>query len=67
MAVYVADAHVQRLVSVVKMASVLDCVLPKSSVLLWFSLWAKGLGILPKKCFLFTVGNICLIKRFTSG
>jgi hypothetical protein len=41
---YVADghAHVQRLVSVVKMATVLG-LLPKSSVLVCF-LWAKGLN-----------------------
>jgi hypothetical protein len=34
--------HVQRLVSVVKMATVLESVLPKSGVLLYVFLWAKG-------------------------
>jgi hypothetical protein len=35
-------AHVQKLVSVVKMATVLECILLKSSVLLCIFLWAKG-------------------------
>jgi hypothetical protein len=49
MTVYVAAVHayVQTLVSVVKMATVLEDILPKSSVLLFvlfFCLWAKGLN-----------------------
>jgi hypothetical protein len=36
-------AHVQRLVSVVQMATVFEGILPKSSVLLCVFLWAKGL------------------------
>jgi hypothetical protein len=37
-------AHVQRLVSVVKTATVLGSVLPKSSVILCVILWSKGLN-----------------------
>jgi hypothetical protein len=37
-------AQVQRLVSVVKMATVLEGVVPKSSVLLCVFLWTKGLN-----------------------
>jgi hypothetical protein len=46
MSVYVAHAHahVQRLVSVVKMATVLEGVLTKSSILLCVLLWAKELN-----------------------
>jgi hypothetical protein len=60
--------HVQRLVSVVKMATVLErnteekrflCVLcaQKDSMQRTFT----------KKCFLFTVGSVCRVKRFTTG
>jgi hypothetical protein len=37
-------AQVQRLVSVVKMATVLEGVLPKSDVLLCVLLWARALN-----------------------
>jgi hypothetical protein len=63
MTAYVADAnaHVQRLVSVVKMATVLEDVLPKNSVLLRVCFCGqKGSmqRIFIKKCFLFTTGNV---------
>jgi hypothetical protein len=61
-------AHVQRLVSVVKMPTLLESILPKSSVLLCIFLWAKGLNAEDiHKCFLFTVGSVCDIKRFITG
>jgi hypothetical protein len=49
------------------MATVL-CILPKSSVLLCV-LWAKRLGAkdIRKDIFLFTVGSVCRVKRFTAG
>jgi hypothetical protein len=63
-------AHVQRLVSVVKMATVLEeCTNEEQRSLVHF-LWAKGLDakyIHKKKCFLFMVGSVCCVKRFTSG
>jgi hypothetical protein len=46
-----AHAHVLRLVSVVRMATVLEELILKSNVL----------------CFMFTLGNVCLIKRFIPG
>jgi hypothetical protein len=63
MTVYVADAlaHIQRVVSVVKMATVLQDVLPTSSILLCV-LGVKGLNakdIYKKKCYLFTAGSVC--------
>jgi hypothetical protein len=69
MIVYVVDAHahVQRLVSVVKMAIVLEegCIEEQRSFLRF--LWAKGLNAkdITKKCFLFTVGSVYHVKRFT--
>jgi hypothetical protein len=68
MRVYVADAyaHVQRLVSVVKMRPCLRSILPKSSVLLCVSLGrrtqCKGYSL--KKYFLFTVASVCRVKKF---
>jgi hypothetical protein len=51
------------------MATVLQVILPKSSVLLCFFLWTKDSmkRIFLKKCFLFTVGSVCRVKRFTAG
>jgi hypothetical protein len=61
-----AHAHVQRLVSVVEMATVLEGVLPKSSVLLCVFCWQKDSmqRIFINKCFLFTVGSVCHVKGF---
>jgi hypothetical protein len=71
MAIWVADAqaHVQRLVSVVKRGTVLEgCNTEQQRPVLRF-LWAKGLDakIFIKKCFLFTVESVCLVKRFIIG
>jgi hypothetical protein len=45
MTVWVAEAHahVERLVSMVKLATVFEGILLKSSVVVGFFLWAKGL------------------------
>jgi hypothetical protein len=72
MTLQVADphAHVQRLVSVVKMATLLGGLLPKSSVLLCVCLLrAKGplQRIFIKQCFLFTAGSVSRVKWFTTG
>jgi hypothetical protein len=40
----IAHGHVQKLVSVVKMATVLKGVLPKSNVMFCISLWTKELN-----------------------
>jgi hypothetical protein len=36
---------------------------------LYFILWTKGLNAkdIHKKCFLFTLGNVCRVKRFRLG
>jgi hypothetical protein len=64
-----SHAHIQRLVSVVKMATVLEGKLPNSSVLLCVFCGQKDLvqRIFRKKCFLFTVGNVYRLKQFTTG
>jgi hypothetical protein len=51
-------AHVQKLVSVVKMVAVLLCIFcgQKDSMQ----------RIFIKKCFLFMVGSVCSVKRFTT-
>jgi hypothetical protein len=71
MTVYVADAHthVQRLVSVVKMATVLEVCTTVISVQLCVLCWQKDSmqRTFIKKCFLFTVGSVCRVKRFTTG
>jgi hypothetical protein len=67
MTVSVTDVHgrVQGLISVVKMATVL----PKNSVIFYDFLWAKGLNAkdIINKYFMFTVGSVCRVKRFTAG
>jgi hypothetical protein len=60
----------QRLLSVVEVAPCLRSVLPKSSVLLCAFLVGKRTQckrIFIKKCFLFTLGSVCRVKRFISG
>jgi hypothetical protein len=60
-----AHAHIQRLVSVVKMTTVLEgCTTEEQCSVVRF-LWAKGLNA--KKLFLFTVGSVCRVKLFTTG
>jgi hypothetical protein len=67
MTVYVSDAHahVQRLLSVVKMATVLEGILPKGRVHLCF-FYGKKFSMqrkFVKKCFVFTVGSVCRVNR----
>jgi hypothetical protein len=64
-----ADAHVKRLVSVVKMATMLEGIVPKTSVLLCIFRGQKDSiqRISIMKCFLFMVGSVCRIKRLTTG
>jgi hypothetical protein len=61
--------HVQRLVSVVKMANVLEDVLPKSrDRLCGFCVQKDSVqSIFINKCFLFTVGSYRRVKRFSTG
>jgi hypothetical protein len=65
-----AHAHVQRVVSVVKMATVLEecSTEDQRSVLRFFCGQKDSLQrIFIKKRFLFNVGNVCRVKRFTTG
>jgi hypothetical protein len=71
MTVWVTDAHahVYRLVSVIKMATVLqECTTEEQRSVVCFC-WRKDSmqRIFIKKCFLFTVGSVCRVKRFTAG
>jgi hypothetical protein len=61
-------AHVQRLVSVVKMATVLEGVLPKSKVLLCLFCGQNDLmqRTFIEKYSLFRVESVCRVKRLTS-
>jgi hypothetical protein len=64
-----SNAHVQRLVSAVKIATLFGGVLPKSNVLLFFFSCGQMDSIQKvfiKKCFLFTVGSVCSTKGFTT-
>jgi hypothetical protein len=71
MTIWVADehAHVQRLVSLVKMATVLEeyTTEEERSVVLFCGQKDSIQRIFIKKCFLFTVGSACRVKRFTTG
>jgi hypothetical protein len=60
-------AHIQRLVSVVKMATVLEgCTIEEqhSVVHFFYGLKDSMQRIFIKKCFLFTVGSVCCVKQF---
>jgi hypothetical protein len=65
-----AHAHVQRLVSGDKMATVLEeyATEEQRSVVRYF-LWKKVSmqRIVIKKYFLFTVGSVCRVKRLPTG
>jgi hypothetical protein len=72
MRVYVADEHaqVQKLVSVVKIATVLvEYTTEEQSFVVRFFCAQKDSiqRIFIKKHFLFTVGSVCPVKRFTTG
>jgi hypothetical protein len=62
-------AHVQRLVSVVKMAIVLEGIIPKNSVPLcvFYGQNDSMQRIFTKKYFLFMLGSVCNIKQFILG
>jgi hypothetical protein len=64
--VYVAEAHahVQRLISVIKMATVLEDFTTEEQRSVVRFLWAKGLNA-KDICFLLLVGSVCGVKRFT--
>jgi hypothetical protein len=69
MTVHVADTHVQRLVSVVKMATVLEeCNTEEQRFLCGFCGQRDSMQrICIKKCFLFTMRSDCRVKRFAAG
>jgi hypothetical protein len=72
MRVSVADAkaHVQRLDSIVQMATVLEgsTTEVQRSVVRFICAQTKSMRrIFTKKCFLFMVGSVCSVKRFTTG
>jgi hypothetical protein len=71
MTVYVADAHahVQRLVLVVKMTTVLEEYATKEqpSIVLFVVEKDSMKRTFIKKYFLFAVGSVCRLKRFTTG
>jgi hypothetical protein len=59
-------AHVQRLVTVVKMATMLEEYITKEqrTVVLFFSARKDSVQrIFIKKCFLFMLGSVCRVKR----
>jgi hypothetical protein len=60
--------HIQRLVSVVKMAAILKCTTKEKHSVLPFFFGQKDSmqRIFIKKCFLFTVGSVCHVKRFAT-
>jgi hypothetical protein len=62
-------AHVQRLVSVVKMATMLEQYTTEEQcpVVRFCGQKDSMQRIFIKKCFLFTVGSVCCVKRFTTG
>jgi hypothetical protein len=68
MAVQVADAHVQRLVSVVKMRPFLRVYYRRAVFWCVFCGQMDSMQrIFIKKCFPFTVGSVCHVKQFTTG
>jgi hypothetical protein len=69
MIVNVADAHahVQRLVSVVRMAIVLEECITKEQRSLVLFLWAEGLSAKDIHKEVFTVGSVCRVKRLATG
>jgi hypothetical protein len=71
MSVYVADAHahVQKLVSVVKMATVLEeCTIEEQRSVVRFCRQKDSMQrTFIKKFFLFAVRSVCCLKQFTTG
>jgi hypothetical protein len=66
-----AHAHVERLVSVVKMATVIEVFTTEEhrSFVRFFFCWQKDSmqSIFIKKYFLFNMGSVCRVKRSTTG
>jgi hypothetical protein len=65
-----AHAHVQSLVSVVKMATVLEgCITKEQLSVVRFFCGQRGsmIRVSIKKYFSFTVGSVCRVKRFKTG
>jgi hypothetical protein len=62
-------AHVQTLVSVVTVATVLEGYATEDQRSVVRFLWAKDTlqRLFIKKCFLFTLGSVCSVKGFTIG
>jgi hypothetical protein len=63
-------AHVQRLVSEVKMTTVREeCTTEEQSSVVCFSFWEKDSEqrIFLSKYFQFTEGSVCRVQRFTTG
>jgi hypothetical protein len=61
-------AHVQRLISVIKMVTVLEYTTEEQRSVLRFCGQKDSMRrIFIKKCFLFMVGSVCRLKRFTTG
>jgi hypothetical protein len=71
MTVYVSEARaqIQRLVSVVKMATVHEACTTKEHRSVMHFLCKKGVNAkdIHKKWFTFMVGSVCRVKRFTTG
>jgi hypothetical protein len=69
MTVKVADAHAhgQRLVSLVKTATVLEEYSTEEQRYVVLFLWAKGLNAKNIHKEIFPVGIVCRVKRFTTG
>jgi hypothetical protein len=61
--------HVQGLISVVKMVTVLEAILPKRGVLLCVVCGQKDSmrNTFINKCILFTVRIVCRVKQFITG
>jgi hypothetical protein len=71
MTVYVSamHEHVQRMVIVVKVTIVLEGI-PRNSSVLWCGFCGQMDSmqrIFRNKCFLFTMGNVCRVKWYTTG
>jgi hypothetical protein len=62
-------AHVQSLVSVVKMATMLEVCTTEEQCFVLHFLWAKGLNAkdIHEEMFLIMVASVCHVKQFATG
>jgi hypothetical protein len=71
MKVWIEDVHAQvyRLVPVVKMETVPEeCTVEEQrSIVRFYGRKDSMQRLLIKKCFLYSMGSLCLLKRFTAG